>query len=66
MKEAHEEAGEEPLKVGWVGRGTVDEGSGCAQRGGKKRMTATDIGRFCEEDEGLGGEWRMKTREGGV
>ena len=35
---SHGEAGEEPAKVDWTrgqnGRGTVDEESGCAQRGG--------------------------------
>ena len=32
MRETHEEAGEEPPKVGWTGgkNGMVDEGSGCA------------------------------------
>ena len=37
VRESHEEAGEEPAKVGWTcgrnGRGMVDEGSGCAQSG---------------------------------
>ena len=36
MRESHEEAGEEPAKVGWTrgknGRGAVDEDSGCAYR----------------------------------
>ena len=37
-RKPHEEASEEPAKVGWTcgknGRGTVDEKSGCAQSGG--------------------------------
>ena len=36
--ESHDEAGEEPAKVGWTcgknGRGAVDEESGCAWSGG--------------------------------
>ena len=38
MRESHEEAVEEPAKVGWTCgkniRGTVDEESGCAWSGG--------------------------------
>ena len=37
-EEFREEAGEQLVKVGWAhgknGKGTIDEGSGCTQRGG--------------------------------
>ena len=47
--------------MGWTcgknGRGTVDEESGCAWSGGRQR----------ERDlAGVGGEWKLRARVGGV
>ena len=60
-RESHEEAGEEPAKVGWTcgknGSGTVDEGSGCGQSGRQKekRKTETEMAGLREDRFGRSG-----------